>query len=203
MGTMSSDPSPRERILHAAGELFSHHGFADVTTLEIATKARVSKRELYALVGNKEAILAACIAERGSRMRLPEDYPQPTSRETLATALRAFGITMLRELMDANVLAVFRLGIAEAKRSPAIAHSIQERGREPAREALGALMRAARTSRLVIDADITEMVTRFNALLWGDVLVWILLGLEKAPEPKEVERRALEATRQFLSLYGR
>jgi len=29
-------------------------GYATTSTLEIATRARVSKRELYALVGNKQ-----------------------------------------------------------------------------------------------------------------------------------------------------
>ena len=75
-GTMSSDIPPRERILHAAGELFTHHGFADVTMLDIATHARVSKRELYALVGNKEEMLAACIATRGARMSPIVQIPQ-------------------------------------------------------------------------------------------------------------------------------
>jgi AcrR family transcriptional regulator len=45
--------------LRAAMETFREHGFAAATTLEIATRARVSKRELYALVGNKEQMLAS------------------------------------------------------------------------------------------------------------------------------------------------
>jgi AcrR family transcriptional regulator len=200
---VSSGPSARERILRAAAELFAERGFADATTLEIASRAHVSKRELYTLVGNKEAMLAACVGARGSRMRLPQDYPQPTSRETLAAALTAYGSTLLRELTDEGVIAMFRLGIAESKRSPAVARSILERGREPARAALGAILTSARASHLLANAEIAEMISRFNALLWGDVLVWVLLGLEKRPGPREIERRAAEATALFLSLYGR
>jgi AcrR family transcriptional regulator len=195
--------SPRDRILHAAGELFSERGFADVTTLEIATRARVSKREIYTLVGNKEEMLAACIAQRGSRMRLPEGYPDPTDKESLRKALHAYGATLLRELTDPDVIAVFRLGIAEVQRSPTIAHSIQERGREPARAALMGLLRAARTSHLIVEGDVAHMTSHFNALLWGDLMVWVLLGLERTPGPKEIERRAVEATTLFLSIYGR
>jgi AcrR family transcriptional regulator len=199
----SGGDSPRDRILHAAGELFSQHGFADVTMLDIATRARVSKRELYALVGNKEQLLATCIAERGRRMRLPEGYPEPTSPEALRTALVAYGATLLRELTDPDVVHMFRLGISEAKRSPAVARSIQERGREPARAALGGLLRAAHAAHLIVDGDVAHMISHFNALLWGDLMVWLLLGLEKAPDAKEVQRRAVEATRLFLTLYGR
>jgi AcrR family transcriptional regulator len=199
---MSSDIPARDRILQAAGELFTHHGFANVTMLEVATRARVSKRELYALVGNKDELLAACVAARGSRMRLPEGYPAPKDREALRAALHAYGATLLRELTEPGVVAMFRLGIAEAKRSPAVAQSIQERGRGPARDALAEILRAAKAAHLLADPDIARMTSHFNALLWGDLMVWLLLGLEKAPAPKEIERRAAEATDLFLALHG-
>ena len=202
-GTMSSAGDARERIVSAAWELFNEQGYAAATTREIARRAKVSKRELYALVGNKEEMLAASIAERGSRMRLPEGFPPPVDRASLRGALRKFGATMLAEITDPDVVAVFRLGIAEAKRSPAIAKSIQARGREPARNALAGVLRAAREARLLRDADVGEMISRFNALLWGDVMVWILLGLEKSPTGKEIDRRAEAATDSFLSIYGR
>ena len=50
----------RERIMSAAMEAFMELGFARTSTLEIATRAQVSKRELYTLFGSKQAILAAC-----------------------------------------------------------------------------------------------------------------------------------------------
>ena len=183
--------------------LFLEHGFAETTTLEIASRARVSKRELYALVGNKEAMLATCIAERGNRMRLPEDYPAPADRPSLEAALRQYGATLLREVTDPDVLAVFRLGVAEAKRSPGIARSLVARGREPARAALHALLQSARAAGLLKDVEIEELGHRFLALLAGDSMVWILLGVEKAPGPKEVERRAAQAVKHFLALHGR
>ena len=201
---MSSPDEPaRERILGAAWEAFMEHGFADATMLDIATRARVSKRELYALVGNKEEMLAACIASRGSRMRLPEGYAPPTDRTTLEAALRQYGATLLRELLDADVTAVFRLGVAEARRSPGIARSIDARGRQPARAALAALLQQARSSRLLAEGDLAEMASTFRALLLGDLMVWILLGLEKAPTAKEIDRRAERAATVFVATYGR
>ncbi len=199
---MSSPPSARERILRAAMETFMEHGFANTTTLEIATRARVSKRELYALVGNKEQMLAICIAERGNRMRLPEGFPAPTDRPSLEKALRRYGETMLRELSAPGVIAVMRLGVAEAKRSPGIGKSLDAMGRAPARAALEALLRPAQASRLLVDADMDEMVFDFNGLLWGVRYTWILLGVDKVPGPREIERRAADAARRFLRIYG-
>jgi AcrR family transcriptional regulator len=57
----------RKRILGAALSAFMEGGYAQTSTLEIATRARVSKRELYSLFGNKEAMLVACITERARR----------------------------------------------------------------------------------------------------------------------------------------
>jgi len=200
---MSTPLSARDRILQAAMGLFVERGFAATTTLEIATRARVSKRELYALVGNKDEMLALCIARRGNRMRLPEGFPEPTDRASLEAALRKYGATLLCEITEPAVLETFRLGIAEAKRSPAIARTLSERGREPARFALEALLTSARAAKLLADGNMDEMLHDFGALLWGNTMVWILLGLEKAPGPKEIERRAERAARRFLELYGR
>jgi AcrR family transcriptional regulator len=58
----TAEGAVRERILEAAFEAFMKSGYAAASTLEIASRARVSKRELYALVGNKQQMLIACIA---------------------------------------------------------------------------------------------------------------------------------------------
>src|SRR5215467_4962402 len=87
----------RERILEAAFAAFMKSGYATASTLEIATGARVSKRELYALVGNKQEMLIACIRERAKRFAIPADLPVLRDRETLAQVLASFGTRLVRE----------------------------------------------------------------------------------------------------------
>src|SRR5205809_5344995 len=96
----------RERILTAAFEAFQERGYAATSTLEIATRARVSKRELYALVGNKQEVLIACISARGQRLQVPADLPMPDDRESLAEVLTSFGTQILREITDPAVVGV-------------------------------------------------------------------------------------------------
>jgi AcrR family transcriptional regulator len=60
-----------ERILGAAFKAFTENGYAGTSRIEIATRAKVSKRDLYANLGGKEAILVTCIASRAARMRPP------------------------------------------------------------------------------------------------------------------------------------
>src|ERR1700743_1331601 len=66
----------RGRILEAAFTAFTGRGFAETSTLEIATRARVSKRELYALFGSQQEMLIACISARARRLRTPADLAE-------------------------------------------------------------------------------------------------------------------------------
>src|ERR1700723_269539 len=102
----SDETAVRERILEAAFAAFMRSGYATASTLEIATRARVSKRELYALVGNKQEMLIACISARARRLQVPADLPVPEDRETLAHVLASFGTQLVREITDPTVIAV-------------------------------------------------------------------------------------------------
>ena len=50
-----------ERILGAAFQAFTEGGYAGTSTLDIATRAKVSKRDLDANFASKHAVLVACI----------------------------------------------------------------------------------------------------------------------------------------------
>jgi AcrR family transcriptional regulator len=195
------DENPvRKRIVDAALSVFMEHGYGETSTLEIATRARVSKRELYALVGNKQEMLVACITERAKRLRMPEDMPQVQDRESLARVLLDFGAQLLREVSDPTVVAVFRLAIAEAERTPNIARTLDAIGRQTSSAALREILTRARSSGL-LDGDPAEMAEQFAALLWGNLMVGLLLRVVAAPHPNELKRRARNATTVFLRLY--
>jgi AcrR family transcriptional regulator len=190
----------RSRILDAAFDSFRKHGYAASSTLEIATRARVSKRDLYALVGNKQQMLAACVSSRTSRLRLPVDLPVPQNREELAEVLVSFGTQLVSEVTDPAVVAVFRLAIAEAVNAPEVARSLHSMGRETARAALQQLMARARTSG-VLDGRPNELAEQFGALLWGDLMIELLLGVAERPSSREIAARARRATTAFLQLH--
>jgi len=119
------------------------------STLEIGTRARVSKRDLYALVGTKQEMLIACISERARRLVVPADLPVLRDRETLAQVLASFGTKLVREISDPAVIAVFRLAIAEAVQAPEVARSLDSIGRETSRAALRKIMAQAQESGLL------------------------------------------------------
>jgi AcrR family transcriptional regulator len=197
----ADDVPARQRILDAAFSAFMERGFAETSTLEIATRARVSKRELYALVGSKQEMLAACIGERAQRLRMP-DVPEPKDRETLARALEALGTQFLREISDPTVIAVFRLAIAEAVRAPEVAQALNSLGAEPSRAALREMMSRARAAGL-LNGDPAEMAEHFVGLLWGTLMTGLLLRTAERPTPREIARRANEAAAGLLQLYAK
>jgi AcrR family transcriptional regulator len=192
-------PEARDRILEAAFSAFRANGFAQTSTLEIATRAKVSKRELYALVGDKQKMLVACISERAGRMRLATDAPTPTDRETLAQVLTGFGAQLLREVTDPAVVAVFRIAIAEAENTPEIARSLHAIGRGTSRTALRQIMSQAISLRLVA-GEPAELSSQFASLLWGDLMISLLLRVADTPDPSEIKRRARGAVTAFLRL---
>jgi len=195
-----SDETPaRQRIVEAAFSAFMESGFAAASTLEIATRARVSKRELYALVGSKQEMLVACIRERAKRLQMP-DLPEPHDRQALARTLETFGTQLLREVSDPTVIAVFRLAIAEAVRAPEVARALNSLGVETGRAALREVMTRARSAGLV-SGDPSEMAEHLAGLLWGNLKVSLLLRVAERPSPREIARRARDATAAFLKLY--
>ena len=190
----------RERILDGAFAAFMKSGYAAASTLEIATRARVSKRELYALVGNKQEMLIACISERAKRFDVPADLPVPRDRETLAQVLASFGTRLVREVSDPTVIAVFRLAISEVTHAPEVARALDSIGREAGRAALRKIMAGAQASGLLTGRP-GELAQQFAGLLWRDLMVSLLLGVAERPSPREIAQRARDAAAAFLQLH--
>jgi AcrR family transcriptional regulator len=190
----------RKRILEAAFAAFMKSGYATASTLEIATRARVSKRELYALVGNKQEMLIVCITERAKRFDVPADLPVLRDRQTLEQVLASFGTKLVREISDPTVIAVFRLAISEVSHAPEVARALNSIGREASRAALRKIMTRAQASALLTGRP-AELAEQFAALLWRDLMVSLLLGVAQRPSPRQIAGRARDAAAAFLQLH--
>jgi AcrR family transcriptional regulator len=194
------DAAVRDRILIAACEAFQERGYASTSTLEIATRAHVSKRELYRLVGNKQKMLIAAIGERSKRLRPRADMPIVRDRATLVQVLTTFGAQLVREVSDPHIVAVFRLAIAEAVQAPEVARTLDSVGRETSRAALRHIMTQAGAAGL-IDGGPAELAEQFAGLLWRDLMMSLLLGVVQRPNLRAVEARARDAAETFLRLH--
>ena len=197
-GKSTQAPS-RERILQAAMQAFMELGYAATSTLEIATRARVSKRELYTQFRNKQAMLAAAISDRVQRMQLIPELPQARNRAMLETILVEVGAAVLREVLHPHVMAVFRLAIAEAQRAPEVAQTL-EIARQTVRSAAERVVAQAQSAGLLGPGDAVGMSNQFLSLLLGDLMVSVLLRVRETPGPTQIERRARSTAADFLRL---
>ncbi|HMA71909.1 MAG TPA: TetR/AcrR family transcriptional regulator [Xanthobacteraceae bacterium] len=191
----------RERILGAAFCAFQENGYAGASMLEIATRAKVSKRELYAVCEDKAALLRDAIAERAQRMRLPLELPAPKNREALAATLTAFGTALLRGVCDPAVRAVYWLAISESDKTPEVARLLDKVGRGASRAALAQTLTRAQADGLITAGEPVMMAVEFCALLWGDLLLQLLLRVADPPTQQAMQQKARDATEKFLRLY--
>jgi AcrR family transcriptional regulator len=194
-------PPRRRAILGAAFDVLMEQGYAGASTLEIATRAKVSKRELYAEFGNKAGILEALIASTAARLQVPLALPEAADRAGLASTLAFYGVTALTELTHPAVLAINRLAVAEAGGKSDLGHILDRAGRETNRLALGGLIAHAQAAGFIGPGDPDLMGGQFFSLLFGDLLLRMMLGVVQAPAAAEIKRRAEAATDALLRLY--
>ena len=190
----------RARILDAAFAAFMKNGYAATSTLEIATRARVSKREIYATVGNKQEMLIACISERAG------DWAWPPPCPCLMTARPSHACWFLSGLGSSPRSAIQRSLRYSGLRSPRRSTRPRWRGRsisigrEASRAALRNIMAQAQASGL-LKGRVAELAEQFSGLLWGNLMISLLLGVAERPNPRAIAARARDAAAAFLQLH--
>lgn len=182
--------SKREAILAAAGEVFFERGYEAATTLDIATKAKTSKRALYQHFPSKEAILSELIRSRSRQMQAPVEIPPPKSRSAFFETLRTFGIVFLSQLLQPNTIALYRLAISEAGRSGEVGHELKLSGQGPVVEAVRRLLEHGADQGYLRRVDIDITLDAFFHVLIGPLQIGLLLRTEKQPSRSTLRSRA-------------
>ena len=111
------------RIVTAALEVFSKSSFGDATTDEIARRARVSKRDLYAEFPDKHALLAAVIStvlESGDQNLQQVISDSQKAPRSLRERLEIVGLALMTEILSPLSGFVSRLVSSESIEQPPI-----------------------------------------------------------------------------------
>jgi AcrR family transcriptional regulator len=194
------DGSPRERLLQAAFAVFSEHGFAGASTLEIATRAQVSKRDLYALFYSKQAMLAASIAGRARRMRQPLKLASQVaqSHEALEATLVQFGKSILHGLSDpsAGGLPTCDRLIGSGNRT---LHGLSTR--PAARPIISRWVCGSPRCRRIGAGNSAAMAAHLLPTLGGALPIQLPLRVRNVPTAGEIESRARIASESLILLY--
>lgn len=186
----------RSRILREAAEaVFLRDGYAAARMDDVAHLAGMSKRTLYQHYPSKaalfEAVMSECLAPIGVD-------PVMETLPDLRAALRGMLLSFVRQLFHPRQIAIFRLVIAEVKRSPELADAFHRAG--PGRGASSLERRLAlemERGRLRL-GDAREAARMLFSMALGGAHMWLLLGLRDAPDEAAMVRVVEDAVAVFL-----
>ena len=198
---MQDRDARRLEILEAAGAEFSQKGFAAATTLGLARRARMSKRDLYAMFGSKQGMLEALISHYTRSMTLAPLAPAADLGALLDT-LESFGRALLAQLLDDKRVLFYRLAIAEAPRSD-MARILHERGVAPVKQSVTDFLTAAVGARVVSPDDAQLIGDVFFGVLIGQSQIEILLGMAAPPDEAAIAARSKYARDAVARLFAK
>ena len=211
MTTLDSKKEPGEerhsRILAAALEVFSRSPFEEATTEEIARRAHVSKRDIYALFPGKHAILMAVVdaimqsGDANLKRVIADSEQTPLPVEQL---LEIIGLALISEILSPLEGFVYRLVFSESVGHPQIGSAFFNNW-------------YARRSQMVIDLlsrqkamkhgrrrrvdDTAQAAKHFLALTIYQPQFSASLGLLDMWNPKAVRTHVKSAVDCFLKAY--
>ena len=118
------------RILDATLEVFSERSFDDATTVEIAKRARVSKRDLYAYFPNKQALLMGIVIREMQRQdgTFRAAIARSQQLRTLPLKLESIGSAVVADVLSPTMGVVRRLVISQSINLPFLADLFFEGG---------------------------------------------------------------------------
>lgn len=193
----------RDRLLHAAAQMFAERGYDGSRVADIAAAAGVSNGALYAHFASKAELLVEALRVHGRR-RLAELFEADPDR-SMTDLLLDIGRTLPRRCAHDGSLIVE--GLVAARRDDEVAGSMREYIRERM-DWLGALIRAAQTAgdldpglSPVALAQFCLLLSMGGALVgpslepaddraWSDVLSRIAAGLAPRTAPPDTRSTA-------------
>ena len=195
-----ASPKPsakREAILDAAQAAFLDVGFAATSMDGVAQGAGVSKATIYAHFESKELLFSAVMRRRCDSSFV---FQEPEESADARTTLTVIAQRLLGLLMSADSLALYRVVVAEALRSPDLARAFYETGPLRGKASISASMeRLQRRGELSAQVDPTILTDQFLGMLRAETYHRALLGL---PPGRSVDDTIATAVETVMAAYG-
>lgn len=196
----------RTLLLEAGRLLFLQQGYAGTTMEEIAAAAGLTKRTIYNIFPDKEALFRQIVAGvtgfadefvRNLREEFPESIPPRQLRPTLRRVAERLALAIVRP----QVIELRRLLIGEAHRFPALAAEYLDRAPGQVLELLASRFGVLSKARLLRVPDPRMAAGQFAYLIVGEALDRAVL-LGTTPSEAQLITASREAVTTFLARYG-
>jgi AcrR family transcriptional regulator len=186
----------RVQILDAALGVFLEHGYAGATIELVVQRASASKATIYSFFGGKEGLFDALIDERAERILA--GFPDiDDGIVKVPTALTHIAQRYLDVVMAPDVVAFWRLIIAEGPRFPEIAKDVYRVGQDRVTDRLAKALRIWAKRELIRPVDPDRIATQFLAVVRGDLHMRALSGLLPDDLDKAMRRNVQGAVETF------
>jgi len=189
----------QEAILQAALDAFLELGYAGTTVDYVAQQAKVSTATLYKHFPSKADLFGGIMAQVWGSDRV-NSTPIPTNLAP-AAALTQIGQEYAELLTSPNILALFRVIIAEAPRFPELGTELYHRGKEPFLKRLQTyLQEQVAQGNLMIEDE--AIATRQFLGMINDLIFWPrFLIMDWQLNEQEIENVIANAVTTFLARY--
>lgn len=188
----------RAAILDAAAEVFFEQGYAAASIDAVIERIGGSKRNIYAMFGNKEGLFIALVRENAEQLFDPLAIGGPAHKD-LRETLTEFAIRLLNIFMSRRMAGVYRVVVSEAARLPDLAASFYRNGPDRGADWVADILRDASLRGEIHVEDPKLAAQRFLGILRGNLYMEVVLDLRKPLEADEIASTAVSAVDLFLN----
>ncbi len=189
----------RLAILRAATDLFLELGYDGTSLAKVAKQAGVSTATLFKRFPTKAALFDAIVTEHWALEERPADVPAPGDPRS---GLTTIGRRYVELLTQSEMVALFRIVIAEAPSFPELSERHFSLGKMPFWDAVRAYLESESAAGTLQIAD-TELATTHFLGMIATFCFWPrMLLVDYAPSRSAMRREVDEAVETILARYA-
>ena len=192
-----------DRIITAALEVFTEFSIQDATTEEIARRARVSKRDIYAHFPDKHALLIATLSEalQAEVSNIIKTINRTQRMPSLQKRLEIVGLTLVNELLSAAMSVLTRLVAAETINQPLIGIVYFENGSVRRTILISKLLSQHIPSTKMAALDTFQAAEHYLALVTFRPRLTTSIGMHHIWNSESMKTHVVDAVDCFMRAY--
>jgi len=200
MKTRGKSGVKREKILEAATNLFTEHGYATTSMDLIASSAEVSKQTVYSHFGSKDELFAAAIEQKCDSYNMI-DF-ELSSLHNPKQALFALAQRFLAMLTSKEACAVHKICAYEAISHPTLSELFYQAGPEKITNEVAELMDLL-NERKILNIDNSHFAAlQFLNMMKGEAWMRIEFNTKHQISQKEIDAYLLSSVELFMRGYA-
>jgi AcrR family transcriptional regulator len=191
------DDETRQMIYEAARHQFAENGFAATSMEAVARHAGVSTKTLYRLIPAKAVLFENMVSDRIDRFVSSVNL-RGCEHRNIETALQSALMTCAELILDPEVVALYRMMLAEGDTFPEIPETFYRKAMQRTVAALADWLRARQKLGLIALDDVDQAAGMLLGMMVFEPQRAALYGHQKLPDRAAISDRAGACARLFL-----